>query len=392
MKKWVGIVAAAVCISLMAGCTTSKPPPQQALPATPLDGWVRVATPLSAASGLIQVNVSPNGRYIVYETTEVRPGDTDAHPNQSNLYLLDRSTGDYHLIRDWLADTWDVTDDGRVLVTYQENTFTESHYAIYTIPGGLGTPFDRPPGSCDIRLEEGGTGLELLCRGNGTEPAGIYRFDPGDTDATPVQVTVGLSDDMKVRGNSPNRRYLLIGSNQTDATWVYDDQTDTLLPFTIDQPLTLPINVTQHHLGGAVFDDGRRLITSLVWGTNLDAVHTGWYDPRTGTIEYMSNYGAASIGDAIAGTDYLVLTDYTREIGRHYEFDERATNDKDTDTILGTFSSPTTRWLLPYQSGVLAVTADDDIIVQSTQPLDPNDTSPGIGIYVREGPLPPPPA
>ena len=400
MKRLVGAVSTVVCVLLVGACTTSglgPPPPPVSLPATPLDGWVRVATAFSStpSEGLAPIHVSANGQFIVYETDDVLPGDTDLHPNQRNLYLLDRDTGIHHLIRDWLAEADDVGDDGTVVVRYREGAVTPLVSGVYTIAGGL-VPLTLPssPVGCDVRVDDGGTGFELHCDGTDTQATGLYTFDVGDAVATPVVVAEGLPANRRIFvDTSPNHRYLEVGSNEGPGVWVYDDQTDTLFPNTIVSQLQAPYNVTEFFLNpySGVFDDGRLLLDITVWGFfNLDANLMAWYDPRTGGIETFVGYGHASPGSAVQGTDFFVYSDWTREIGRHFWREGRA-GQLDIDVILGTFSSPTARWLIPDNSALYRVTAGGDVIVASAQPLDPNDTSPGVGIYVREGPLPPPP-
>ncbi|HKY16164.1 MAG TPA: hypothetical protein VJM33_14655, partial [Microthrixaceae bacterium] len=220
------------------------------------------------------------------------------------------------------------------------------------------------------------------------------RFDVGDPVAAPVAVADGLPADKRIFvGTSPNRRYLEIASSEGPGRWVYDDQTDTLFPHTIIPVLQAPYGITEYWLntGAGVFDDGRMLVDVTVWGIiNLDANVMAWFDPRTGGMEQLVGYGHASPGSVVHPTDYFVYSDWTREIGRHFWREGRA-GQLDLDTILGTLSSPTARWLIPDKSGLYMVTGDGDVIVSSAQPLDPNDISPGVGIYVREGPLPPPP-
>ena len=400
MKRLVGTALTVLCVLSAAACTTSggtgQAPPPQSLPATPLDGWVRVATVFSTSpvEGYATMRVSPNGQFIVYETDDVLPGDTDAHPNQRNLYLLDRSTGIHHLIRDWLATASDVGDDGRVVVSYREGAVTPLLTGTYTIADGI-VPLTLPssPVDCTPRLEDGGTGFELGCNGTDTQATGLYRFDAGDAVATPVAVAEGLPVDKRIFvGTSPNRRYLEIGSSEGPGRWVYDDQTDTLFPHTIIPTLQVPYFLTEYFINPSVgvFDDGRFLLDITRWGSDLEAKQMAWYDPRTGDIEKIVGYGNASTGSAVHGTDFFVYADWTREIGRHFWGEGRA-GQLDIDTILGTFSSPTARWLIPDNAALQSVTAGGDVIVSSALPLDPNNTSSGVGIFVREGPLPAPP-
>ncbi len=251
-------------------------------PAPLLDGWTTIGRTASSAVdrdypvspgagyGIPDVRVSPNGRYVAWQTDETFAPDVDPHPTEPNLYELDRDTGAHHLIATWNATVTDVRDDGAVLISYRATPVDVLHAGVYTVDAGivaLSVPMD--PTGCRLRFERGGSGIELRCDGTDDRVLGLYRFDVGDAAATPVAVVPNLpSDRRSFISISANHQYVEYGDDYTFHFWVYSEEAAATLPYALADIATSPlhpINTSfqfrtrqQSSQGGIpVTDDGR---------------------------------------------------------------------------------------------------------------------------------------
>ena len=205
----------------------------QPLPSpTVLDGFTKIGRAWSPGVGAATaVLSSPNARFVVYETDDTFPGDVDPYPNQQNLYELDRTTGINHMISPWLATGVDVHDDGAVLVSYRDSAVAPLHPGVYTTDTGLVAltpPMDVA--GCSLRFGTSTSGFEMGCNGTDDRALGLYRFDVGDTAATPVVTVENLPADRRnFVSVSPNHRY--VEYSDVLHYWVYDEQSAATLPY-----------------------------------------------------------------------------------------------------------------------------------------------------------------
>jgi hypothetical protein len=398
-----------------ASCTAAQGPPDY-LPTTPLGGFTKIArTNGSACTGTAfcaAVVASPNTRYVAYLTDETIPPDVDPLPGDRNLYLLDRTTGDHHLVSPGFGEdapypytTFSVSDDGAVLVMSPTTDPSVYTYALYTIGTGL-VPLVVPTDVTGCRrpqFEAGGHGLQMLCNGSDTQPLGLFRFDAGDVTATPVAVVSGLAADRRQAVTiSPNHRYFLVGDPTYQCNflletclpnneWVYDAQTATLLPFPYSntdlgslQFLFVNVRTTYGEGPDYLGNDGRIRFHNEGFSATLDAEQEMWFDPNTGRFTQMDGFPPLYTLTDVPGSNYFLYDDFTREIGHNYRLERRTPS---VLTILGDFASPSTRFTLPYDN-VVKVSSAGDVLILSNATTQPGDLEPGVDILVRNGPLP----
>jgi hypothetical protein len=383
-------------------------------PAPLLDGWVKIGrapfsaivgdTPVGPTSsqGIPDVRVSPNGRYVVWETDETFAPDVDSDPSQSNLYELDRDTGVHHLIASSLATGLDVRDDGAVLVSYRSSPVDVLHRGVYTVDTGivaLSVPMD--PTGCRMRFERGGTGFELRCNATATRALGLYRFDIGDVAATPVAVVPNLpSDRWTFVSVSANHQYVEYSDENSDLGhyWVYDEQSAATLPYrfvtlatSVSQPTNTAYQFRNHEqyteAGIPVGDDGRLAITRGIITTVVTSEREMWFDPHDGSrTPWVGFPTAMAAAGSYPGTNYFLYMDDSGLIGHNFILDHV---EPPEPLILGDLNSPTIRWQLPYYfPSVVNVDPDGDVFATSAATTAPGETYPEVDVMMRVGPLP----
>jgi hypothetical protein len=360
----------------------------------PLDGWTKIARAWSDGSGGFFVHVSPNTQFVVYETDATLGSDVDPYPTQRNLYELDRSTGLNHLIAPAFASAVDVRDDGAVLVEYRDSPSTALHPGIFTIDGGL-VAFVAPtwPTGCAMGFENGGPGLELGCDGTDTQATGLYRFDVGDTNATPVATVDGLPpEERHFFGISPNRRYLEVGAINVnyvgdDRHYVYDTVAGTVAPsqfWAACDLIRLANGTCWTRTQLPVADDGRLLIWSqTASGGTFLGDRLWWFDPSSGHRDEITEFDNVLPGTFFGGSTLFSGGDDSLKVNHPFNAN-LGTN------ILADLASPSRRWQVPTPPGaaILAVSPGGDVVGVANSTTEPGESPAGADIVLREGPLP----
>jgi hypothetical protein len=359
-----------------------------------LDGWTTIGRAWSDGQNAFYVTVSPNAQFVAYETDATFGSDVDPHPHERNLYELDRSTGINHLIATWLTSAVEVRDDGAVVVSYRDTAVSPLQSGLYTLDGGV-TPIPTPtwPTGCKIGFETGGPGYELQCDGTDTQPVGLYRFDSGDTTATPVATADGLPTSQRTFFSvSANHRYLEVGSVNypfggiNAPHFVYDVVAGTMLPnhYTVAGNLSLlQQGTTSDRSDLPVGDDGRLLVGSQSYNSgNFAGSRLYWYDPHDGTRVRRTEFDNVILGQRV-GVNTFFYSNVWAEVGHP------AGSGYATQGIID-LSAATTRWQLPASPYYVpaGVGPDGDVIVTGPPGTNSGDAEAGVDILVRSGPLP----
>jgi hypothetical protein len=407
MKRTLVVVVAALFAIVGTSCTTPLLGPPPIRPTTLLDGWSMVAQVGADVPGNYvgdDVLVSPNARYVAYMPQHPRPGDAEPPSGDLILYLWDRETDVHHLVTTGQLIPHDVTDDGRLLFQH----VTPYSWNVYTIEGGI-DPIAKPaqPHNCLMGFEPNGPGFELQCSdepARDTTPSttmGLYRFDDGDTAATPIAVPPNpTDDDLALWSVSPDRRYLEVvnplGPSPTgfpllrsDIHAVYDTQTSSYLPFSFrESNYYLDVQnttrtVRSHWPGDSnpVTNDGRLLLDSDVFSTVLLKSYAKWFDPHDGSFTSIDGFPQMHVTKFFDGTNLFNYDDWAPEMYKNHILEGRP--NPTTIPVLGDVTDPTKRWTVPSGGHVEAIAPDGDLIAVTA--ADPDGW---VTLMVREGALP----
>jgi hypothetical protein len=277
------------------------------------------------------------------------------------------------------------------LVRYRLFVGDPIRMGLYTADGGI-QQLTLPtwPVGCDIGFEPVVSGFQMRCDGTDTQALGLYHFDEGDTSGTPVAVADTLvPEPHQFLSVSNNQRYLEVGgSDTTSQDEVYDVVTHTLLPHQFTEAINIPLNTIElTRVSAPVSDDGHLLIEVRSYSAVLQSYRLESFDPNTGMRSPVQGYPNLQAIWFDSHSSLFGYLDETAELGQPSPL--LVNRQVNAPPILGDMANPSHRWALPdVDLEILGVSPNGDIVVESSAPLDPSDTSPGPAVYVHEGPLP----